>query len=515
MCRAILRYLAHPKRLRENSLARSIWKCARLDPETSDRSDLTKCLIASFVPALAGLSPFQRVIVERRFSGGDVNAEIAADLHVSLRHVYRERALALRAIALYFESGDLASQTPTVRVAPDSLSVRLRLARTLEQNGQWVTAAEILERLCAEVADPEKRCTLESRLARLYTDIGRYGLADQHIRSAQINAENAKSAVAKAEATLGEARLLFATGNLRDAQDAARRGHIDLRAQSVTGDNSDFGKTLLGAINLRTEILIGQWSSGDAVTLAAESRDVLQRFQINDIAPIIETRFWQAAAQFISGRPDGQHHAESELWGCYELAIEHSQMKEAIDIAVLLASVLRSTSRSQQAIALLSPLADVVGTVGVGDYVAGFYLELGFSALNAGPISLAAECHNNLRNLTFISPHSQAVTEIFAARVAFAGGRFDASLKHAESAETALAKVGRAAWIGPALRLQAESLARLGKTARAIRTMSLAVENFQMTNQIRPLIGAYLTMASLTGDPKFRAKANNLRARLP
>jgi hypothetical protein len=40
--------------------------------------------------------------------------------------------------------------------------------------------------------------------------------------------------------------------------------------------------------------------------------------------------------------------------------------------------------------------------------------------------------------------------------------------------------------------------------------MGLALKNFQMTNQARPLLNGYLAMAALTGDPSFIAKARDL-----
>lgn len=229
---------------------------------------------------------------------------------------------------------------------------------------------------------------------------------------------------------------------------------------------------------------------------------------------MIETRFWRAAAQFVYGDQHDGELAENDLFSCYQLAVGDSQTRDAISISVLLANHLRRTLRPAQAVDLLKPLGDVVRGVAIGDELPGFFLELGNAALDVGDVPMATSCQRDLSGILSMNPSMQAIAQCFAARSAFANGKYESSLKLAEAAETALAKVGREGQIGDALHLQAESLAKLGKTSRARRTLHIALDHYRLKNQAHRLVGGYLAMASLTGDARFRAKADNLRTRL-
>ena len=156
-CRALFRHLAHPRRLTKNALAARIWVAAGLGPETADEAQLTGCLQTALQRLLHGLLPAQRLIVERCDLEGERNIDVASQLHISVRHLYRQRASAFSAIARQFEAAEVLFSARLPPAALDALELQLRLARGLEQNGQWATAAEILERLCHDVSDVAPR----------------------------------------------------------------------------------------------------------------------------------------------------------------------------------------------------------------------------------------------------------------------------------------------------------------------------------------------------------------------
>ena len=116
------------------------------------------------------------MIIERCDLANEVNVQVADDLGISIRHLYRERKAALAVITSHVAVRGI-EYLPIVQGVPDALAVQLSLVRTLEQNGQWVIATEMLERLSSDVGDAERRCLVEALLTDLYIDAGRFSLA--------------------------------------------------------------------------------------------------------------------------------------------------------------------------------------------------------------------------------------------------------------------------------------------------------------------------------------------------
>ena len=510
-CRDLLRHLAHPRRLHENRLARRIWAASGLKPEGTDEAALRNCLEVAVRSSLMHVSPRQRAIVERCDLAGEMSVRVAEYLHISLRHLYRERTVALiQIISRAPEEG--RQNIPIVQVAPDACALQLSLTRALEQNGQWVIAAEMLERLSSELDNANQRCFVESRLARLYTDVGRYTLADEHVRCASQLSSKAEPAWLGAEAAISAALLAAATGEVESGEEIARRCCMELRSWSPSSYDPRVGEALLRALNLRSLIAIGRGDAGASTALTSEATAVARQLQNPDVHALLGARYFAILARVVAG---DQSRVESDLWACHKLAIDNGQTRDALSIAVCLANYLRQTDRPGQSIELLNPLLQVARNVGVSDGRAGFFIELGNAATESGDPSLARKCLAELRSVASVSSSIYAHAQMLEARVGFAARRFEVALEAAEAAESAFARIGRARFVGPALQLQAELLAARGETARALRTMRRAVEILEETGQPHQrLVTAYFAAASLTGDPRFKAKARKVRARI-
>jgi tetratricopeptide (TPR) repeat protein len=511
-CRQLLRHLAHPRRLHENPLANSIWAASGLEPDRSSEVDLARCLEASVRLTLGRASLRQRVIVERCDLAGEANAQVAADLRISLRHLFRERKAAIVIMTTHFtEEGSRG--LVTAQVGPDAVALQLSLAARLEQNGQWVVAAEMLERLSTELDDAPRRCLVESRLTDLYTDVGRYSLADKHMRRAlNLCRRNVGPAWLSAEAAVSAARLALATGDVVTARNAARQSCLELRSWTPSSSDPRLGSALLDALNLASLIAIARGDAGATAALASEALGVARQLQSPKPGALIEARLYAVEADILAGDTT---RAESDLWACYQLAIAGGQTRDALGIAVFLAGYLRWMERPHQSIELLKPLAQAARQVGTGDVLGGLFIELGKAASDVRATGLVRKCLAELDTFSHVSPWIRANADLLRAQTEFSNERFDLSLAASESAESSLIRIGRERLVGSALQLQAESLRALGDIERAVRTMRLAIERFQSTGQnYRRLIAAYLTMGSLTGDAKFNVKARRLRARL-
>jgi tetratricopeptide (TPR) repeat protein len=434
----------------------------------------------------------------------ELSLQIAADLHISVRHLYRERTAALDVIVS--NVAEESSQRPIAKAVPDPLQLQLSLASRLEQNGQWIAASEILEDLSSELHDIPRRCLVESRLADLYTEVGRYTLADRHVARAVELSGSAGPSWLSAEAAISAARLAVATGDLTLGQDVVWRSCMELRSWSPSSRDPRVEEALLSAVNLSSKIAITRGDSDAAAVLTSEALAVAQQMQNPDLGALTEARTFAAMAQIIAGKPDRSEHA---LWSCYRLAIDGGQIRHALGVALVLAGYLRLIGRPNESIALLNSLIHAVRNVGFGDVLGGFLIELGSAAADVRDEDLARKCLAELGDSARMSPWIHANAELLKAKVEYKNRRFDVALKASEAAESAFVRMGRDRVVGPALQLQAEALAALGEKARAIRTMWLAIERLEVTGQhYRRLLGAYRTIGSLTGDARLKRKAS-------
>jgi tetratricopeptide (TPR) repeat protein len=441
------------------------------------------------------------------------NELVAESLGISLRHLYRERIAALVAIMSHIVDGE-SKELLTATVVRDPVAVQLALARSLEQNGQWVLAADMLERLAADSCDTSRRCMVESILANLYIDAGRYSLASKRVSCAleACSADNQAPAWLKAEAAVSAARLAVATGDVDAGIILAQSSCVELRSWIPTSRDVRVARAMIAALDVRSRAAIDCGDSRAAVQFTAEALELARQFHGSEIAVLSHARLLAAMARIIAGNPD---HADNELQTCYEDAIRGGQTRHALSVAVTLASYRRVTAQPARSVALLQPLFPLASRIAFGDLLGGFFVELGSAAIDVGDIDLAFRCQAGLREVASVSPWIRAHAELLEARVELAKCRFEISLRAAETAESTFIAIGRERFVGPCLQIQSASLAALGETERAIRTLHLATERFEGSGQhYQRLIAAYLAMASLTGDRRFEIKARKLRVTL-
>ena len=157
----------------------------------------------------------ERDIVVRCEVRGEPYAAVAKSLHVSERHLYRERRTALSRIAHRLLTAEQAKTESAVTVVPSAFDAHMALSEALENAGNWRAAAEVLERLSRDLV-AEQRGPVEVRLARLYRD------ADQFLAQAYHHANLANTLAAEAtidgdlsrvEADIALSGVAMASGN--------------------------------------------------------------------------------------------------------------------------------------------------------------------------------------------------------------------------------------------------------------------------------------------------------------
>ncbi|HTA53456.1 MAG TPA: hypothetical protein VK755_01845 [Candidatus Acidoferrales bacterium] len=451
----------------------------------------------------------QREIVVRCDVKREGYAAVATSLHVSERHLFRERRTALGTIADRLLTEVPARAKAAVTVAPDAFDVRFALAEALENGGNWQAAAEILERLAADVAPPEQRGPIEVRLARVYRDADLSARAYHHAGLATTLAQRATidGDLQRIEADLAVAAVAMSAGDWKVSDDLAQHSIMRLRPWTNGSLGTRVANALVEALLLKAELLVDNGGVERALDLASEACSVAGR---NAAEPSVEISCRAMAALTSLLLAKDTQRCEEALWECYRAAVSAGLVRGSLIIAVHLATHYRINDRSGDALRLLTPLVGTARVAGSG-WVQGTVLgQLVHANLQAGSLTAAAAYAAQLSECATSNPLTLALVEMSRARIHLARREFAPALGAAGAAEAIYAGVGLGRYVGLTLQLQAEALAGLGELDRAQQTISRAIDVLKETSHPRPLAAAYRVMARITGRRQYELAARQL-----
>lgn len=508
-CRELLQHLSHSGRLRDNLIARRILESGGQDGTRLSDAALSAYVLRAVEAALDGLSTRQGTIVRRCDIGGERYADVARSLSISMRHAFRERNAALRRILAHFVPLPVAR----VRVssAADDLWLRIAHAQALEHNGNWQSAADVLEGLGSALPDADRRCFVETRLARLYREAERFALAEHHVNAARelvARMDNRRS-WQFSEVEVAAARLANATGDRQRADRIARRACIELQSWVHTSAERRVRDALVDGLMLCAEGAFGE----DDLTSARFARaacEAIGQARFLDPVLMIATRTGAAMIDWTQAR--GSSRCEAELRACYSLATKAGLTRQAVYVAAHLASCLRVAGNSRAAVEFLTPLVTIARTVGNGEPAAVFIFELVSSNLECQAPEIAHSYLGELRERTIGNALRWAYAESVAATMHLAQRDYALALRSAERAESTFMRFGKSRFVGESLGLQAEALVGLGQTERALKAVKLEIELLTGRTHPAELGKAYRILSRLPGNAKYAATARHLLA---
>jgi tetratricopeptide (TPR) repeat protein len=199
---------------------------------------------------------------------------------------------------------------------------------------------------------------------------------------------------------------------------------------------------------------------------------------------------------------------QRELLACYSLATQAGLTRLAVVLATPLAALQRRAGHPRAGVELLTSLLPIARTVGFGEPGAVLICELVSCNLESRAPEIASSYLAELRECAIGSPLTKAYVELAAAKVHLALGNYALALRSAE--ESTLKPVGNDALVGIAMRLEAEALAGLGQTERALKTIKLAIEMVAGQGYPARLGAAYRVLSRLSDDAKCAAMARRL-----
>ncbi len=496
-CGELLRFAIEPRPLPANALT------ARISPSI-DRRDVAKAVRAAFDE----LSPRQREIVVRCEIRREPYAVVAKSLHLSERHLYRERRAALSCIAGRLLTNEPANTQPAIAVAPDALDAHVALSEALENAGDWQTAAQILERLSGDIS-AEQRGAVEVRLARLYRDADQFTQAYHHANLANTLAAEVTTDgdLARVEANIALAGVAMAAGDWR-LSDALAQQSIDRLRPWLDGSfGARVPSALAQALLLKAELLADNGGVDRALRLASEACGVVERHATD---PSTEISAHAMAAVMSSLLAKDAQRSEELLRDCYRAALAAGLIRGSLIVATHLATHYRLAGRPADAARLLAPLVDSARIAGTGWVHAGVLADLVNASFEAGALGAAAAYTVELSKYSSGNPLTQALQEMSRARLDLARQAFKPALEGAAAAEAVYANIGLGRYVGLSLLIQAEALCGLGESQLAQRAIASAVDVLKETSHPRPLANAYRLMARITGRSQYAGVARKL-----
>jgi|HubBroStandDraft_1064217.scaffolds.fasta_scaffold52526_2 tetratricopeptide (TPR) repeat protein len=497
-CGELLRYVDESRSLRANAIV------AKISPSVDHRD------IATAVRSvLDELSLRQREIIVRCDVRGESYASVAEALHVSERHLFRERRAGLSCIAYALLNQGATDQPSRVAVGPDAVEVTLAFSDALENSGNWQAAAESLERLATELAAPEQRGAIEIRLARLYRSADHLTPAFHHADLARTLAARATvdADLQRVEADIAIAAVTMCSGDWKLAGGLAQQSIAQLRLLTDRSFGSRVPNALAQALLLRAEMLVDNDDVASAYELASEASSIVGRNAADSVLAI-GSREMAALTSLFLGK-DVRRCAE-ELRDCCRAALTHGLIRESLTIATHLSVHYRLSGRPAEALRVLEPLLDTTRTVGVGWVKAAILCELIHANLDTGKLTMATTCAAELGRCSPDNVFTRAWMEISQARLYLAGQEFVRALEAAEAAERRYAGIAPGRYVGIALRMQSEALYGIGEFDLARRTISRAIDSLKSVSNPRPLAIAYRVMAAISGSSRYANMAQKL-----
>lgn len=503
-CRNLLRESKNPDRLRHNTLAQAV---LAFTSRPWERQLLLEDVVSR---ALAHLRPRERAIVQRCDIDREAFIDVARELGISRRHLFRERRRTLERVARFVQSFQKEKAIAQVQ-AVVSFDGHLRTSRVLEENGDGKTAADIIDRLAGECSDPERQSTLFLKLAELHGRAGRFVHAQEYIALAEVTANGLR----REDAPLLPARILVTRASVAEESglgvDVAA---LAAQAANIVRNVNTYRYDREAATVLLESLLLGARSHaacGRRDDLARACNEATEMFALvqnpdensqMDLLFAVHLRELFCNNDFAAARTALSRAANIARSAGYTL----TSMQHIRDLAALF-RIQREPSKAVETLTDIVPIVRGLGhTTALIDVLvelANSYLDLG-QCKHAQPLLVEA---SELR-----SEHKSLAGTLLRAlaRVSLRLKKPGEALEVARGAETLFAALGKTRLVGPALRLQAQALSALGQRKAAIRTVSHAIEIIGTTNTSAALGHAYDVLGRITGDDRYFSKAQVL-----
>jgi tetratricopeptide (TPR) repeat protein len=501
-CRNLLRDFRDPQRLRRNPLASAVFEFV---PEALERRLLLEGLITN---ALGRLDARSRAIIERCDLGRELFADVATDLGLSERHLYRERRRILVQLAAVIRD---SSKRPISDQFDATLSLdgQLRISRVLEDNGDRATARSIVEGLITCSTDSDQRLRLFLELAQLYARGRDFELSEKYVKHAEASCqESALSKFLFAEILVTRAMILEESGRGTAVAKFAALAANAVRETGAYRYDPIATKTLLEALFLCARSYASSGNTADLAHVCREAADIINFLQRSDPELQVELLFANGLRdRFVNY---DLRSARSYFYQAANVARDAGLTLCSISCLTNVAQTYWAANEPLKAIAALEQILPIVRSIGDADSIVRVIVDLASARIDLRQYEQARGLLDEANALQ--APHQslQGSTLRVNAMLALAYKNFKRCLEMARGADELFSKLGKRRLVGAPKLLQAQAFMAMGERRAALRSISNAIAVLESTGARSDLAQAYGILGELTSDEKYASVANGL-----
>lgn len=455
----------------------------------------------------------QAEIVRRCMLGTEPYKAVASDLGISLRTLFRDLdGIRLRLVE------ELPRYTPpsaaTVAAASDTFELELRHAALLRNMGRFDDALVVLDRTSTEAGSPLLKARAWNASAVVLVESGQTPSATARVAQARAMLATASSEpaasrlLAESDIDLTDAMIARVNGDSVTAisrYDHAARLARPLLADSPAGATDIYVRALaqsatinwlIGNIDASARSVERAWNAlegledpPDAAHYAVLAASSLVRLVVNgDVAWAIRE---MSAAAVLAERHGMLHDALMALGWLSGLERLHGNLAASVATSRRTMAIARNTMTGTEFGLLCAAAAENEAEFGNAPGAAAL-IEEGRSHVAPGGSAWARLQLAEAGTLLVARRNAEAVVA-------------------AEKAGEAMARQGKAGFVGYAYLLKAQAHERRGENAQALLATREALPLLERFGKSPELIAAYELSARLAGDRSHRANAHDLK----
>lgn len=521
VCLHLFRNLGEARALRANPLTAQFCHDRLDDAEVVARvRELLTTALRRFVEsAPRGSAARAKRIVElitRCDLQGEPHKVVAADLGLSLRQFYRERARAVVELGERLEALlPIESEAPQGSAfAFDAFALELQRAATLWHAGSASEAIAVLRRLTADAIDPVHRVRARTDLAALLIESNGQEAAVEEIDAAMRTAADLEAGEPSNEAyaaiELASSALANVRGELSTARAAFERALVHLHEPNV------FGSRNLLALFINSEILganleMKEGNAQRALASLADAQHAMAAFEDLPATTSVEFYLHLHEASVTAVSDTQAMHAYHRV-----LALTQSNgfATDATIATVYRAQYLLGAGDGRGAIATAHQALDVGKSVMTDYRYALLQMLVGELEIEAACGGAAIERLRRARIALQSGGADWARSVMLEASGRLECGDFDGAVRGSSTALQTFRSLGNERWAGTSLRIMAEGFAGLGRVAEAKQTVAEAVHVLEGHGHPKALLRAYDASARISGNRTHARTARELRGAL-
>jgi len=426
--------------------------------------------------ALQRLPARQRIIIEKCDIAGNTTNSVARSLHLSRRHLFRERNEALERLSrMVLLPPETKPMAPTVPATQSSrLDGGFAVVDSLMRLGHWSAARAALLDIASGAQTANVRSDAAVRLVRVSRAMGDLSGAAIHLDRAAALSTDGDAPSSRYEREVAYAYVELESGRTEHAAHVADVAERRLWAHCVGQPQSRAAavEALVDAMSLRAAVAAGQGRFPEAKEAAENGIAACRLFGLGGSVARRVTVL-RAMCDVFCERDVAS--AEETLVRLFEDALADGYPEDALVIAAHLARHLRLHGRAREAVAFLDLVAPFSTSAGSQEACFDILIEQIHSNIVLNRLADASRYFEALRGLDPERPMLAADMHLARACLALRRGCRHEAAEAARAAEDLYRKLNVTRLVGIALRIQAEALIADGRSRKALRAVDEAL----------------------------------------